>query len=53
MPHPRREISQLAIISVIGHPHLRSNKENFTIVNNNATVVNDALVGNRPVMGRE
>jgi hypothetical protein len=48
MLHPWCEVTQLAIISVISQPHLRSNEKDLVVVNNYATVIDYVLMNNGP-----
>ena len=45
---PWREKSQFTIIAVISKPHLWSNHEDFLVVNDDSTVIDDVLVSDRP-----
>ena len=45
---PRGEMTELAVVTVIGQPHLGSNEENLAIMNNDTAIVPDVLVDNRP-----
>lgn len=49
MLHPRRKPPQLAVITIVRHPHLRADEEDLSVVNNNTAVVDDVLVNHRPV----
>ena len=46
--HPRREPSQLTIVSVIRQPHLWADEQNFSVVNDNPAIVDYILVCDRP-----
>jgi hypothetical protein len=48
-PCPRCEIPELAIVAVVGKPHLRSYEKNLSVVCNDATVVDHVLMHHRPV----
>ncbi len=48
MLRPRREKTQLTIITVVGKPHLRADEQNFLVVDNNSAIVDDVLVHNGP-----
>ena len=48
MLHPWGEVPKLAVITIVGHPHLGSNKKDLSIVDDHAAVVNDSLVVDRP-----
>lgn len=41
---PRREVPQLAIVSVIGEPHLRADEEDLFVMNDNTAVIDHVLV---------
>jgi hypothetical protein len=45
---PRGEMTELAVVAVIGQPHLGSNEDNLAIMNNDTAVVPDILVDNGP-----
>lgn len=45
---PRREVSQLAIIPVVRHPHLRPDEEDLFVVDDNPAVIDYVLVYYRP-----
>ena len=49
MSSPGSKVTEFAIIPVIGQPHLRTNEENFLVVNDDSTVVDHILVDYRPV----
>lgn len=49
MLHPRCEPAQLAIVTVIGEPHLWADEENLAAVNDYTTVIYDILVHDGPV----
>ena len=46
--HPRSEIPELTVVPVIREPHLWSNKQYFAIMYNNAAVVYDVFMDDRP-----
>lgn len=46
---PRGKVPHFSIISVVREPHLRSNKENLSVINNNTTVIDNILVDDGPV----
>lgn len=46
---PWGKVPHFSIIPVVRKPHLRSNKENFSVINNNATVIDNILVDDGPV----
>ena len=46
---PWREVPQLSIISIVSHPHLRSDVKDLVVVDDHTTVVDDVLVYNWPV----
>lgn len=48
MLFPRSEMAELAVVAVVGQPHLGSNEDNLAIVNNDTAVVPDILVDDRP-----
>ena len=48
MLSPMGKISELAIISVVRKPHLRTNVQYFTIVNDDTTIIDDIFVNNGP-----
>ena len=45
---PGREPAQLAVVAVVGHPHLWSDEENATVVDEDAAVVDYILVRDGP-----
>ena len=45
---PWCEVPQLSIISIVSHPHLRSDVKDLVVVYNNTAVVYDVLVHDRP-----
>jgi len=45
---PRSEVPQLAIIPIIGKPHLWAYKQNLLVMNNDTTIVDHVLVNNGP-----
>lgn len=45
---PGCEITQLTIISIISHPHLRADEQNFFVMNDDPAVINNILVHNWP-----
>jgi len=48
MFHPRSEITQFSIVSIVGKPHLRSNEKDLAVVDNHSTIVDYVLVNNGP-----
>lgn len=48
MLHPWREIPQFAIVSVVGHPHLRTNKEDLLVVDYHTAIIDYVFVDNGP-----
>ena len=48
MLRPGRKIPQLAIVTVISKPHLRTNEQNLPIVNDDSAIVYHILVYHRP-----
>lgn len=48
MLHPWREPAKLPIVSVVRHPHFRSNEQDLPVVNDDTAVVDHVLVGDRP-----
>ena len=46
--HPWREPAEFAIVSIVGHPHLRANEKDFGVVDYNSAIVDDVLVHNWP-----
>jgi hypothetical protein len=48
MLFPRREMTELAVVAIIGQPHLGSNEENLAIMDNDTAIVPDILVDDRP-----
>jgi len=51
MPGPGSEVAELAVVPVIRQPHLRSDEENFLVVNDHTAVVVYVLVVYWPVAG--
>ena len=49
---PRCEVAHLTIVAIVCKPHLWSNQEDFTVVDDDATVVIDVLVDNGPMGDR-
>lgn len=45
---PWREVSQFAVVAVVSHPHLRADKQDLSVVDDNAAVVDDILVRHGP-----
>ena len=48
MLRPGRKIPQLAIVTVISKPHLRTNEQNLPIVDDDSAIVYHILVYHRP-----
>ncbi len=48
MLFPRRKVTELAVVTIIGQPHLGSNEENLAIMDNDTAIVPDILVDDRP-----
>lgn len=48
LSRPRSEVTELAVVSVICQPHLRTDEDNFLVVNDDLTVVVHILVYNWP-----
>ena len=48
MLFPRGEMTELAVVAIIGQPHLGSNEDDLAIMNNDTAIVPDILVDNRP-----
>lgn len=46
--HPRCKVPQFSIIPIIRQPHLGPNEKNLAIMNNDAAIVDDILVDDRP-----
>ena len=49
--HPRREPAKLAIVSIVRHPHLRADEQNFRVVNDDSAIINDIFVHHWPENG--
>jgi hypothetical protein len=45
---PWGEVAEFSIVAIVGKPHLRSNKQNLSIVNDYSAVIYDILVDDRP-----
>lgn len=45
---PGSEVAHLAVVSVVGKPHLGSDEENLVVVHDDAAVVEDVLMDYRP-----
>jgi hypothetical protein len=48
VPGPRSEVAELAVITIVRQPHLRPDKEDFLVVNDDSAVVVYVLVDYRP-----
>ena len=46
---PRRKVSKLTVVSIVRHPHLGADKEDFSVMDDNPAIVDDALVNHRPI----
>ena len=46
--HPWSEVPEFTVVSSICHPHLWTNENDFAIVNDYATVVDNVFVHDRP-----
>jgi hypothetical protein len=48
MLRPWRKPTELPVVTVVGEPHLGTNEEDATVVNDDSAVVDDVLVGDGP-----
>ena len=46
--HPWSEVPEFAVVSAVRHPHLWTNENDFAIVDDYATVIDDIPVHDRP-----
>lgn len=46
--HPRCEPAELAVVAVVGEPHLRADEQDASVVNDDATIVDDVAVNDGP-----
>ena len=47
--HPRGEVAQLPVVSIVRQPHLWANVKDLVVVDDHTTVVDDVLVDDRPI----